>query len=190
MPFPFVVAAAVGCCSVSGVVRSADGAALRAHLHVAGATALDADSDARGSFAFSVPAGFYRVTFSAAGYSPAETDIVVHDGEHVDVALEPLCTGRLRQIGQVSVDGRLSVTRATVPSREITRIDIDASGYDRVIDVLANVPSLSLTRPDAGTASATTRLGLGTRYPTPFGLVARDALVLDPASVRLILTLH
>ncbi|HEV3086795.1 MAG TPA: TonB-dependent receptor, partial [Candidatus Elarobacter sp.] len=35
-----------------------------------------------------------------------------------------------------------------------------------------------------------TRLGLGTPYGTPFGLQPRDALVLEPASVRLILTLH
>ena len=35
-----------------------------------------------------------------------------------------------------------------------------------------------------------TRLGLGTPYPTPFGLQPRDALVLEPASLRLILTLR
>ena len=35
-----------------------------------------------------------------------------------------------------------------------------------------------------------TRIGLGTPYPTPSGLQPRDALVLEPASVRLILTLR
>jgi hypothetical protein len=35
-----------------------------------------------------------------------------------------------------------------------------------------------------------TRLGLGTPYPTPFGLQPRDALVLEPASFRVILTLR
>ena len=35
-----------------------------------------------------------------------------------------------------------------------------------------------------------TRLGLGTPYPTPFGLQPRDALVLEPAALRLILTLR
>jgi hypothetical protein len=35
-----------------------------------------------------------------------------------------------------------------------------------------------------------TRLGLGTPYPTPSGLVERDALVVEPASVRMILTLR
>lgn len=35
-----------------------------------------------------------------------------------------------------------------------------------------------------------TRLGLGTPYPTPFGLQPRDALVLEPASFRLVLTLR
>jgi hypothetical protein len=35
-----------------------------------------------------------------------------------------------------------------------------------------------------------TRLGMGTLYSSASGLVARDALVLEPASVRLILTLR
>jgi hypothetical protein len=35
-----------------------------------------------------------------------------------------------------------------------------------------------------------TRLGMGTPYPTPSGPASRDALVLEPASVRLILTLR
>ncbi|MDB5041206.1 MAG: hypothetical protein JWN27_1932, partial [Candidatus Eremiobacteraeota bacterium] len=165
MPFPILIAAAVGCCGVSGVVRSAQGTPLRAHVHVAGAAPADADTDANGAFALNVPAGAYRVVVTARGYAAATTDVVVHEGERLDVALEPQGAGRLREIGRITVDGRLSLSRTTVPSREISRLDLDASGYDRVVDALANVPSISLTRPDSGTASATTVVSL--RGPDP-----------------------
>jgi outer membrane cobalamin receptor len=165
MPFPILIAAAVGCCGVTGVVRSAEGTPLRAHVHAAGAAPGDADTDANGAFALTVPAGAYRVVVTARGYAAATTDVLVHDGERFDVALEPQGGGRLREIGRITVDGRLSLSRTTVPSREITRLDLDASGYDRVIDALANVPSISLTRPDSGTASATTVVSL--RGPDP-----------------------
>lgn len=165
MALPLLVAAAVGCCDVTGAVRSADGAPLRAHVSAAGPVRAETDTDASGNFRFNTPAGAYRVIISAPGYAPTETDVVVHEGERLDVALEPLGSGRLRVIGRVVVDGRLAVPRSTVPSREITRLDLDASGYDRVVDALANVPSLTLTRPDAGTASATAVVSL--RGPDP-----------------------
>ena len=153
MPVPLLVAAAVGCCGVTGAVRSADGAALRAHVHAVGPAVADADTDMRGSFRFTAPAGAYRVTIVAAGYAVAETDVVVHEGERLDVTLEPFGSGRLREIGRVVVDGRLALARSTVPTREITRLDLDANGFDRVLDALATIPSVTLTRPDAGTAS-------------------------------------
>jgi len=165
MPLPLLVAAAVGCCGVTGAVRSADGAPLRAHVHAAGSASVDADSDARGNFSFTALPGAYRVTIVAAGYAVAETDVIVHEDERLDVTLEPLGSGRLRVIGRVVVDGRLAVPHSTVPTREITRLDLDANGYDRILDALATVPSLTLTRPDAGTASATAVVSL--RGPDP-----------------------
>ncbi|MEO7039202.1 MAG: TonB-dependent receptor, partial [Candidatus Elarobacter sp.] len=165
MALPFILAAAVTCCNITGVVRSADGAPLRAHVRLTGAGPADTDTDGRGAFALTVAAGAYRVTFSAPGFLAAQSDVVVHDGERLDAALDAVGSGRLREIGRISVDGRLTVAHTTIPSREITRVDLDASGYDRVIDALANVPSVSLTRPDAGTASATTIVSL--RGPDP-----------------------
>ncbi|HEV2643565.1 MAG TPA: TonB-dependent receptor, partial [Candidatus Elarobacter sp.] len=144
MPLPLLVAAAVGCCGVTGVVRSADGAPLRAHVHAVGSATADADADARGNFRFTAPPGAYRVTIVAAGYAVAQTDVVVHEDERLDVTLEPLGSGRLR---------------------EITRLDLDANGFDRILDALATIPSLSMTRPDAGTASATAVVSL--RGPDP-----------------------
>jgi len=181
MPFPLLVAAAVGCCGVTGAVRSADGAPLRAHVHAVGPATADADSDARGDFRFTVPAGAYRVTIAAPGYAVAETDVVVHEGERLDVTLEQLGSGRLREIGRVVVDGRLAVPRSTVPAREITRLDLDANGYDRIIDALTTIPSLTLTRPDSGTASATAVVSL--RGPDPSETrIALDGQLLNNAN--------
>jgi len=181
MPFPLLVAAAVGCCGVTGAVRSADGAPLRAHVHAVGSTTADADTDMRGDFRFTTPAGAYRVTIVAPGYAVAETDVVVHEGERLDVTLEPLGSGRLREIGRVVVDGRLAVPHSTVPTREITRLDLDANGYDRILDALATIPSLNMTRPDAGTASATAVVSL--RGPDPSETrIALDGQTLNNAN--------
>jgi outer membrane cobalamin receptor len=165
MALPLLIAAAVGCCGVTGVVRSADGVPLRAHVHVAGPAKADADSDTRGAFVLNVPPGAYRVTITAPGFAAAETEVVVHEGERIDVALDPLGAGRLREIGRITVDGRLSLSRATVPTREITRADMDASGYDRVVDALSNVPSLTLARPGGGSRGAVAVVAL--RGPDP-----------------------
>jgi outer membrane cobalamin receptor len=160
-----IVVAAVGCCGITGTVHSADGAPLRAHVQLAGPSRVAVDSDANGRFSATVPAGAYRITIASPGYEAAQTDVVVHEGERIDVALEPLGTGRLREIGRVTVDGRLAVQRTTVPSREISRAELDALGYDRVVEALAGIPSVKVTRPDSGTASATTVVSL--RGPDP-----------------------
>ena len=160
-----IVVAALGCCGVSGTIHSADGVPLRAHVQFAGPLRAGVDSDAAGRFSTNVPPGAYRITIVAPGYAAAQTDVVVHEGERIEVALEPAGAGRLREIGRVTVDGRLTVPRTTVPSREITRAELDLLGYDRVIEALAGIPSVTLTRPDSGTASATTVVSL--RGPDP-----------------------
>ena len=165
MPFPLLAAAALACCGVTGSVASSDGALLRAHVHVAGAASADAQSDASGRFRLRVPAGGYRVTVTAPGYGTATTDVVVHEGERIDVALERLGGGRLREIGRVVVDGRLAPARSTVPAREIARADLDAMGYDRAADALATVPSVTLARPDGGGPGAPALAAL--RGPDP-----------------------
>ncbi len=171
----------MGCCGVTGVVRSGEGVPLRAHVHAVGAATVDADSDMRGNFRLTAPAGAYRVTIVAAGYAVAETDVVVHEDERLDVTLEPLGTGRLREIGRVAVDGRLAVPHSTVPTREITRLDLDAFGYDRIVDALATIPSLTLTRPDSGTSSATAVVSL--RGPDPSETrIALDGQLLNNAN--------
>ena len=103
-PVSVVLAAAIGCCGVSGTIRSADGVPLRAHVHVAGPANADAESDARGAFTLTLGPGAYRVTITAPGYTAAETDVVVHDGERIDATLEPVGAGRLGECGR---DGRV-----------------------------------------------------------------------------------
>ena len=165
MPVPLLAAAALGCCSVSGSVASVDGVPLRAHVHAGGTATADADSDAAGGFRLQLPAGRYRVVISAPGYAPAITDVVVHDGERLDVALEPAGAGKLREIGRISVDGRLAPARSTVPSREISRADLTASGYDRAVDALATLPSVTLVKPGGGAPGAPAVVAL--RGPDP-----------------------
>jgi outer membrane cobalamin receptor len=160
-----IVLAAVGCCGIFGTVHSADGKPLRAHVGFAGPTRASVDSDDGGRFSATVPPGAYRITIVAAGYAAAQTDVVVHEGERIDIALEPIGAGRLREIGRVTVDGRLAIPRSTVPSREISRAELDLLGYNRVVEALATIPSVTLTRPDSGTASATTVVSL--RGPDP-----------------------
>jgi len=165
MPFPIVLAAAIDCCNISGTVRTAEGTPVRAHAHFAGRSRISVDSDASGRFVLHIAAGSFRLTITAPGFASTATDIVVHDGERIDVTLEPIGGGRLREISHVTIDGRLSLPRTTVPSREISRADLDAMGYDKVADALGTLPSVTLTRPDGGSPAAPTAIAL--RGPDP-----------------------
>ena len=156
------VVAAAAACTLTGSVRGADGATVRAHVV---ASTASSDTDARGRFRFDVPCGTLRLTVSTAGYAPATVDVTATGDNVVEVVLEPLGGGRLRQIGSVTVDGRLAVSRSTVPVRTISRSDADALGFDRVAQALALIPSVTLTHPDGGATGATTVVSL--RGPDP-----------------------
>lgn len=160
-----VVIAAVASCGLSGVVHGGDGAPVRAHVVATSAASRAADTDALGRFSLELPCGTGRLTVAAPGYASADVDVVATGTNRVDVTLEPIGGGRLREIGRVTVDGRLAVSRSTVPSRTITRGDLDALGFDRVSQALALIPSLTLTRPDGGATGATTVVSL--RGPDP-----------------------
>ena len=160
-----ILAAALGCCLVTGSVRSAEGKPLHAHVRFAGQSRSTIDSDSGGGFVIHVAAGAYRVEITAPSYATAWTDVLVNEDERIDALLEPIGAGRLREISHVTIDGRLSVVRATTPSREISRVDLDAIGYDRVVDALGTLASLTLTRPDGGSPAAPTVIAL--RGPDP-----------------------
>ena len=161
-----VVFAAVASCSLSGAVHGADGAPLWGHVVAnAAASRTTADTNLQGRFTLEVPCGAVRLSVAAAGYASADVDLVATGTNRVDVILEPVGSGRLREIGRVTDDGRLAVSRSTVPSRTITRSDLDVMGFDRIVQALALIPSLTLTRPDGGATGATTVVSL--RGPDP-----------------------
>lgn len=160
-----VMVAAATACALSGTVRGSDGTPLRAHV-VAGTGAVrGTDADAQGRFRLETPCGPVRVSVAAPGYAGVEFDVTATGTNQLDVSLERIGSGRLREIGRVSVDGRLAVPHTTVPARTITRADLDAQGFDRVAQALALIPSLTLTRPDGGATGATTVVSL--RGPDP-----------------------
>ena len=165
MALPGVVIAAVASCGLSGVVHGADGSLVRAHVVATGAATRAADTDALGRFTLELPCGAVRLSVAAQGYASADIDVVASGTNRIDVTLEPVGGGRLRQIGRITVDGRLAVPHSTVPSRTITRADLDAQGFDRVVQALADVPSATLTHPDGGATGATTVFSL--RGPDP-----------------------
>ena len=102
---------------------------------------------------------------------------VEHDSK-VEVALEPLDSPKLRQIGEVTVDGRLVPIEGTIPSVTLTRPDLDLLGADLAIQGLQTIPSATFTRPDGGAASAVAVVSL--RGPDPSeSLVALDGQLLN-----------
>jgi len=134
----------------------------------------DTVTDARGSFSISVSPGRYTVEVSASGYaSTSAGPIDATDGTRIDVALEPLDSPHLRLIGQVTVNGALAVSRNAIPSIDISRDAFERSGYDRVIDGLTEIPSVTFARPNGGASSAPAVVAL--RGPDP----SETLIVLD-----------
>lgn len=178
-PVAIVFAAAVGCCSVSGTVHTVSGAPLvGARTELQGTVTRTASSDSSGRFAVTVPPGTYRVVTTAKGFAPLAVSADVEADAKIDFSLEPLDSPKLRQIGTVTVDGRLTPVQGTIPAVTITRADLDRLGDDRVIDALQDVPSTTFTRPDGGAASAIAVVSL--RGPDPSeSLAALDGQLLN-----------
>jgi outer membrane receptor protein involved in Fe transport len=96
----------------------------------------------------------------------------------IQVALEPLDSPKLRQIGEVTADGRLTPIVGTIPSATITRSDLDRLGEDPIVDALQTLPGATFTRPDGGAASAIAVVSL--RGPDPSeSLIALDGHLLN-----------
>ncbi len=167
------------CCLISGNVHAPSGgplAGVRVELH--GAGNARASTDRFGNFAFQANPGTYQLRVSAPGYAPLTAAIDADRDLPVQVALEPLDSPKLRQIGEISVDGRLAPLVGTIPSATITRADLDRLGDDRVIDGLQMLPGATFARPDGGAASAVTVVAL--RGPDPSeSLIALDGQLLN-----------
>jgi outer membrane receptor protein involved in Fe transport len=167
------------CCLIGGNVHAISGAPLAgAQVEVRGATTVRTLTDAQGNFAVTAAAGTYEVAASARGYAPLTVAIRADHDTTVQVALEPLDSPKLRQIGRVTVDGRLTPVRGTIPSVTLTRSDFDLLGYDNVIQGLAQLPGATFARPDGGASSSIAVVAL--RGPDPSeSLVALDTQLLN-----------
>lgn len=177
---PFLLTAAAACCFLSGHVHSPAGAPLSgARIIVSGTQARALASDAAGRFSAVVPPGRYAIRISASGYRAAEIGpIEVNRDEVVDAALEPLDSPRLRLIGSVSVNGTATLVRDAVPAVDLSRAHMEREGADRIVDSLAEVPSVTFARRDGGSATGPSLISL--RGPDPSEtLIALDGQILN-----------
>ena len=168
---------------MSGHVRAPSGAPIAGAVVVISHSATArTTSAADGSFTLHVDPGVQSLTASARGYAQADAGpIDVRKDLAVDIVLDPRDAQRLRPIGTVSVDGRLAIARNTIPSVSVSRAEMDERGNDRVVDALAEIPSVTFARPDGGASSAPSLVAL--RGPDPSEtLIALDGQILNDAN--------
>ena len=167
------------CCMISGNVHAVSGTPVSgAHLVLQGPVPADVSTDANGDFILTVQPGAYRLAASALGYASLTVAVDADHDVKLEIALEPLDSPKLRQIGAVTVDGRLAPIAGTIPSITVTRADLDALGEDRIVEGLQQLPGATFTRPDGGAASAISVVSL--RGPDPSeSLVALDGQLLN-----------
>jgi outer membrane receptor protein involved in Fe transport len=165
------------CCVISGNVHAISGVPL-ADVRVEVRGGAHITTDAHGDFALMAAPGAYQVAVWAPGYAPVTVSIKADRDVPLQVALEPLDSPKLRQIGTVTVDGRFTPIVGAPPSAVITRSDLDLFGADRIVDGLQTLPGATFTRPDGGAASAVAVVSL--RGPDPSeALVALDGQLLN-----------
>lgn len=180
---PILTIAAAACCLLSGNVHSSAGVPVaNARISLLGTSVTTVESNATGSFSITLPRGQYQFQASASGYTPASIGSLTIDHDtRFDVTLKPLNSPEFRIIGSVRVDGKLALPRDVAPSADINRSDMERLGYDRVVNALAAVPSLTFAHPGGGASTAPTVVAL--RGPDPSEtLVTLDTQVLNDAN--------
>jgi outer membrane cobalamin receptor len=167
------------CCFIAGTVNGASGGAIAgARILAQGAAQTSAVSGPRGEFSLGVTPGSYRVSVTARGYASVVVAVDARRDVSMQIALEPLDSPKLRVIGRVTVDGRLTPIQGTIPSIDVSRADFDRLGEDRVIEGLETLPGATFTRPDGGADSAIAVVSL--RGPDPSeSLIALDGQLLN-----------
>jgi outer membrane receptor protein involved in Fe transport len=154
------------CCMISGNVHAVSGSPLaNVGIVLQGTIATPVTTDAKGDFSVLTSPGAYELAASVRGYAPITVAVKADHDVRVEVSLEPLDSPKLRQIGQVRVDGRLTPIQGTIPSVSLSRADFDRLGDDRIIDGLQTLPGTTFARPDGGAASAVAVVAL--RGPDP-----------------------
>ena len=167
------------CCMISGNVHANSGSPLPgAHVVLQGATTTNVPVDANGDFSLVAPPGSYRLAASERGYAPITAAVDARRDVNLQISLEPLDSPKLRQIGSITVDGRIAPLQGAIPSITLSRAHYDLLGQDRIVDGLAQLPGLTFARPDGGAASAIAVVAL--RGPDPSeSLIALDGQLLN-----------
>ena len=167
------------CCLVSGNVHASSGAPLAGvHITLRGSVRAQSSTDAHGDFSVSVAPGSYQLDASVRGYAPVTVAVDAAHDISVQIALEALDAPALRQIGSVTVDGRLAPIQGAIPQIQITRSDMVRSGDARIVDGLQTLPGATFAHPDGGGASAISVVAL--RGPDPSeSLIALDGQLLN-----------
>ena len=155
------------CCLIGGWVHAPSGAPIaRARVTLNGPVRAQATSDAHGDFSLTVPAGRYDLSVVASGYGTVTVNTgPLAEGSRLNVVLEPSDTPKLRTIGQVSVNGGLTLDRSVIPEVDVSRAQMDALGYTQVLQALQEVPSVVIGHPDSGSPTAPSVVSL--RGPDP-----------------------
>jgi outer membrane receptor protein involved in Fe transport len=165
------------CCLISGNVHAISGAPL-AGARVAVRGGAHTATDAGGNFALTLSPGRYQISAAARGYAPLTVEVDASRDVPLQVALEPLDSPKLRQIGEVTVSGRLAPIVGTIPSAIVTRSDFERLGDDHIVEGLQTLPGATFARPDGGASSAVSVVAL--RGPDPSeSLVALDGQLLN-----------
>jgi outer membrane receptor protein involved in Fe transport len=167
------------CCLIVGHVHTPAGSPIvNAQVVLTGGSRTTAATDAKGDFSVNVPPGGYQVGVTAAGFAPVIVSTTLDRDSHIDVAMEPGDSPRLRTIGEVTVNGGYTLVRDTIPDVNVPRTQMDALGYSAVLEALQEVPSVVIQRPDSGAPTAPSVVSL--RGPDPSeALVTLDGHLLN-----------
>ncbi|MHB8461825.1 MAG: TonB-dependent receptor, partial [Vulcanimicrobiaceae bacterium] len=155
------------CCIIGGNVHTSAGAPIaHARVSIVGSHHYATESDVRGRFSVTGARGSYQVSVTSPGFSGARiARLEVIRDTALDIALESLNSAHIRTIARITVDGRLALSQSSIPTVNLTRSDFEAAGYDRIIDALNEVPSVTFARPDGGSATGPSVVAL--RGPDP-----------------------
>ncbi len=176
--------AVLACCTIGGIVHGPSGAPVaNASItlqHNSSTTTTRTKQDGR--FSIQVAPGSYILIARANGYAIADVGpIEVRNDSTVDVALEPADSQHLRPIGEVTVNGELTLSHSPVPSVQISHSQLESVGYDRIVNALPQIPSVTLPRPDGGSSTAPEVVAL--RGPDPSEtLITLDGQLLNDAN--------
>jgi outer membrane cobalamin receptor len=169
------------CCVLSGSVHASGGGALSgARISVTqNGASRDVRADADGRFSVQVAPGKVTIVADSQGFRSAEVGpINISADSTIDVALISADSPALRTIATVTINGGSAAVHQLIPSIDISRTSLDLLGFNRVVDGLAEVPSVTFARPDGGAATAPVPVAL--RGPDPSEtLVLLDGQVLN-----------